>query len=424
MTRLFGRSAILGMIACASHPAFANVFDTYGLGASTVAVGNATTAGGPTAYAAYSNPALLVKSDRSEIASAAMLTQFNLQDLPSGEAGRLPRDPDRESNADALQGGSLGLNLKLTDDLHFGLAAYMPQGSFGRIKGLSPYEATYLRYSEQQQKPAAYTALAIKGPWDLSFGLGAYYSLRARGLLQVSLDSQESEGRLEFVMEPVVVPYFGVTWSTGAWVIGAMHREAQETESSIESSFAFSTESAMLPFDASTSLIPFYDPALTRIGFAWNGERLRVMGNVERASWSRFNAPVVTITGSDVAALSVENRPGNANLRDTQALRLGISTPLAAMQDRMELRAGLEAHTSANRGSRPSYVVDPERRTLALGTAYNFAPDSQGHQLTLDAAYQLSQLSSVSVQTPKGLAIALDGSSTIQTFVGGLQYAL
>lgn len=424
MTHLFGRSAILGMLACMAHSAHANVFDTYGLGASTVAVGNATTAGGPTAYAAYSNPALLVKSDRSEIASAAMLTQFKLQDLPAGEAGRLPRDPDRESDANALQGGSLGLNLKLTDDLHFGLAAYMPQGSFGRIKGLSPYEATYLRYSEQQQKPAAYTALAIKGPWDLSFGLGAYYSLRARGLLQVALDSQESEGRLEFLMEPVVVPYFGISWSAGNWVLGAMHREAQETESTIESSFAFSTDSAMLPFDASTSLIPFYDPALTRVGFAWNGERLRVMGSIERASWSRFNAPVVTITGSDVAALSVENRPGNANLRDTQALRFGIAAPLAVLQDRLELRAGLEAHSSANRKNAPSYVVDPERRTLALGSAYNFSPDKEGHQLTLDAAYQLSQLSSLSVQTPKGLPIALDGSSTIQTFVGGLRYAL
>jgi long-subunit fatty acid transport protein len=424
MTHLFGCCAILGMLACMAHQSFANVFDTYGLGASTVAVGNATTAGGPTAYAAYSNPALLVRSERSEIASAAMLTQFNLQDLPSGEAGRLPRDPDRESDANALQGGSLGLNLKLTDDLHFGLAAYMPQGSFGRIKGLSPYEATYLRYSEQQQKPAAYTALAIKGPWDLSFGVGAYYSLRARGLLQVALDSQESEGRLEFIMEPVVVPYFGVSWSAGNWVLGAMHREAQETESTIESSFAFSTESAMLPFDASTSLIPFYDPAMTRVGFAWNGERLRVMGSVERASWSRFNAPVVTITGSDVAALSVENRPGNANLRDTQAFRFGIAAPLAALQDRLELRAGLEAHTSANRRNAPSYVVDPERRTLALGSAYNFSPDKNGHQLTLDAAYQLSQLSSLSVQTPKGLPVALDGSSTIQTFVGGLRYAL
>jgi hypothetical protein len=424
MTRLFGRRAILGILACVASPGHANVFDTYGLGASTVALGNATTAGGPTAYAAYSNPALLVKSDRSEIASAAMLTQFNLQDLPSGENGRLPVDLDRESKADALQGGSLGLNLKLTDTLHFGLAAYLPQGSFGRIKGLSPYEATYLRYSEQQQKPAAYTALAIKGPWDLSFGVGAYYSLRARGLLQVSLDSQESEGRVEFLMEPVVVPYFGVSWSVGNWVLGAMYREAQETESSIESSFAFSTESAMIPFDASTSLIPFYDPALTRIGFAWTGERLTVMGSVERASWSRYNAPVVTITGADVAALSVENRPGSANLRDTQAVRLGVAAPLAMLQDRLELRAGLEAHTSANRRNTPSFVVDPERRTLALGTAYHFAPDSQGHQLSLDAAYQLSQLSSLSVQTPKGLPIALDGSSTIQTFVGGLRYAL
>jgi long-subunit fatty acid transport protein len=424
MTRLFGHRAILGMIACTASPAFANVFDTYGLGASTVAVGNATTAGGPTAYAAYSNPALLVRSDRSEIASAAMLTQFNLQDLPSGEAGRLPRDPDQESDAGDLQGGSLGLNLKLTDTLHFGLAAYMPQGSFGRVKGLSPYEATYLRYSEQQKKPAAYTALAIKGPWDLSFGVGAYYSLRARGLLQVSLDSQESEGRVEFLMEPVVVPYFGVSWSVGNWVLGAMHREAQETESSIESSFAFSTESAMLPFDASTSLIPFYDPAVTRVGFSWNGPRLRVMGSVENASWSRYNAPVVAITGADVAALSVENRPGNANLRDTQAYRIGLAAPLAAMQDRMELRAGLEAHTSANRRNSPSFVVDPERRTAALGAAYNFAPDSQGHQLTLDAAYQWSQLASISVQTPKGLPIALGDSSTIQTFVGGLRYAL
>jgi hypothetical protein len=424
MTRLIGVHAFLGLALCAASPGYANVFDTYGLGASTVAIGNATTAGGPTAYAAYSNPALLVQSNRSEISSEALLTRFKLQDLPSGETGRLPRDPEQESKADNLQGGSLGLNLKLTDDLHFGLATYMPQGSFGRVKGLSPYEATYLRYAEQQQKPAVYTALAIKGPWNLAFGAGAYYSLKARGLLQVSLDSKEAEGRLEFIMEPVVVPYFGVTWSAGAWVIGGLYRQAQETESSIESSFAFSTESAMLPFDASTSLVPFYDPALTRLGFAWNGQRLRVMGSLEQASWSRYKAPVVTITGADVAALSVENRAGNADLRDTYALRLGVSAPLAFAQNQVELRAGMEAHTSANRDNSPSYVVDQDRRTLALGTAYHFAPDTEGRQLTLDAALQMSQLASIKVQTPKGLPIALDGSSTIQTLVGGLHYAM
>jgi|GEM_PF-2686314 long-subunit fatty acid transport protein len=425
MTRLLSAISALGLWLCSSLTSYANVFDTYGQGASTVAVGNATTAGGPTAYAAYTNPALLTLSSRSEISSSVMWTQFRLGRLPEAPGGRLPQDQFSADKAEDLRGGSLGINLKLHDRLHFGLATYMPQGNFGRVKGLSPYQTSYLRYSELQQKPAAYTAMALQLPAGLSLGAGAYYSLKAKGLLQVSLSKRESEGRFDLVMEPVIVPYGGFLWTNQTFSIGGFYRAAQETESEIQSTFAFSTDEATLPFDATTSLVPFYDPSVLRFGFAYNSGPLQLYASIEQARWSQFKAPQVTITGNDVAALSEELASRDAGLRDTYAYRLGTSFPfqLSAVSS-LDLKAGVELHTSANETSERSTLIDPERRSLAFGGSWTLVLDDAGRRLGWEAAYQYSSLRPLSSTTPKGSAVNLDGNKTIHTVVGGVSYAL
>ena len=142
--------ALLCLGLCLACESYANVFDTYGQGAASIALCNAAMAGGPSAYAAYSNPAALTTANRSEISTSLIHTQFHLQDLPDAPGGQLPpRDAD-ESKVDPIEGVSLGLNLKLHELVHGGLAVYMPQGNFGKIHGLSPYESSYLSFSEQQ----------------------------------------------------------------------------------------------------------------------------------------------------------------------------------------------------------------------------------------------------------------------------------
>ncbi len=408
--------------------ASANVFDTYGQGASSVALGNAIVAGGPSAFAAYTNPAALTNSNRSELATSLLATQFRLKDIPDSPGGKLPPQSFDESQAEAIQGVTLGINLKLNSFVHAGLAGYMPQGNFGRLRGLSPYQASYLSFSEQQQKPAIFTALAVKLPADFALGLGAYYSLRAKGVLQVSLSNIESEGRFDLVMEPVVVPYGGVLWSPQDLPVklGLTYRAAQETQSEIASAFAFSTEDALLPFDATTSLVPFYDPAMLRLGASWTSGASALHVTLEQSQWSKFKAPLVTLSGSDVAALSQELNPAkNSGLKDALAYKVGASRSIPMGSDEtLELRSGLEFHSSANESGKSSSVIDPARWTIAAGAAWTLAADQEGHRLSLEGALQHHQLSAIKTRSLKGTELSLKSGSSLQTVVGGLSYVL
>lgn len=408
-------------LAVFANSAEANVFDTYGQSAKTMAIGNASTAAGDRAFAAYTNPALLAGGKSSDVSVQTIYARFNLDDLSQSPGSQLP--PDDSDQPDESSGTAFGLNLALMENVHFGIASYLPQGNFGRIKGVSPYQPTYLRYSEQTEKPAVYTAVGVKLPGGFGIGAGAYYTLKAKGVIQISLSNTESEGRVDIVMEPVVAPYGGVSWEWSRLKLGLVYREAQETQSKIDSSFAFNTPDAILPFDANTSLVPFYDPALIRFGASWAFDAATILFSAEQAQWSRYKAPLVGLSGNDVAAISAEASRANAGLKDSQAYRLGLILPLPVGTD-LDLRAGLEAHSSANESGSTSSVIDPGRQVLALGASWRSQKNAEGKRFGVEGAYQYSRLASLHATTPKGSTVQLKSGASIQTFAGGLTYEL
>jgi hypothetical protein len=421
----FGLSIALSLVV--PQDAKANVFDTYGQSAKTIAIGNATTAGGSTSFAAYTNPALLVHSKKNAISFQAIVTRFDLADLPADPSNSLSTSPERASKAKDLQGNSIGMNIVLREGWNLGFAAYVPSGSFGRIKGLSSYQSTYLRYSENQEKPAIYTALAAELPFGISIGAGAYYSLRAKGTLRIGLTDAESEGSVDLNIEPVVVPFGGIAWQDAKResTIGVYYREAQKTESRIDASFLFSTDSFGVPFNASTSVIPFYDPALFRIGIARTIGDIEILLGFEQAQWSRYKNAVLFLTGNDVASVAGETAVSQVNLRDTQAYRFGLIMPFTAPygQD-MDFRIGLESHTSANRPKTRGNIVDPRRQVLAAGIVWRLETDDQSRRLSFECAGQYNQLAKIDRVSTRGTPIALGSGHSITTFVGGVGYEL
>ncbi len=424
MTDRTAIKAIVGLSMISSQ-AFSNVFDNYGQSAGTIAIGNATSAGGTQAFSAYTNPALLVRAKKNEISVQAIVTQFNLEDLPEAADSPLPPDRDRASDADSLKGNSIGMNLTLREGLHVGLAAYMPEGSFGRIKGVSSYQSTYLRFNENQGKPALFTALGIELPAGFSIGLGAYYTLRAKGILQIALTPDESEGRIDLNMQPVVAPYGGLAWTGELGTVGLVYREAQKTDSKIDSGFSLTNSTFALPINANTSLVPFYDPGILRFGVATTLHDVEILLSFEQAQWARFKAPLVTLSGNDVAALSALSPASNGNLRDTQAYRIGAIVPFDGPMDQsLEFRSGLEINKSANRPHTRTSVVDPARQSLAAGLNWQWKADEGGRRLTLETAYQYSRLSRLDRVSARGAAIHLGSGHSLQTFVGGLDYEL
>ena len=430
MTRFLIAKTTLGLLLVffvATKEGRANVFDSYGQSAGTIAIGNATTAGGTSTFAAYTNPALLVHSKKNEISVQAIMTRFDLQDLPEDASSPLPPDQDRASQASDLQGNSVGANFVIRERLHLGFAAYLPSGSFGRIKGVSSYQSTYLRYSENQEKPAIYSSVAIALPYGFSIGAGAYYSLRAKGVLQVALSAEESEGRVDLNMEPVIAPYGGIAWQNPATgtTLGVYYREAQKTDSKIDSAFRLTTADFGLPFNASTSIVPFYDPALLRFGVSQTIQDVTVLLSFEQAQWARFKNSLVSLTGNDVAQVSRESAVTTVDLRDTQAYRLGVIAPFVGpWEQSLELRAGLESHTSANRPNTRGNVIDPARQTAALGLNWSLKADEQGRRLSVEGAYQFSQLLATDRRSTRGTEIKVKSGRSIQTFIGGLNYEL
>ncbi|RYZ55171.1 MAG: hypothetical protein EOP07_14690, partial [Proteobacteria bacterium] len=202
------------------------------------------------------------------------------------------------------------------------------------------------------------------------------------------------------------------------------YREAQKTDSKIDSGFSLTNEDFSLPFNANTSLVPFYDPAIFRFGYAYSFEDFQLLFSFEQAQWARFKTALVSLTGNDVASISAEANGSNANLRDTQAYRLGLIMPFQSMNQNFEFRSGLEFHTSANRPNTRGSVVDPARQSLAAGLSWNVAVDETGRRLTVETAYQYSQLSSLDRVSARGAEIHLKSGHSIQTFVGGLDYEL
>ena len=79
----------------------------------------------------------------------------------------------------------------------------MPTENFGRLSGHSPNEVNYLRYGDRQERPAIYTAIATRFG-NFAVGLGTYYTLKASGSLQMSLNNQSSAARLDLSLVPVL----------------------------------------------------------------------------------------------------------------------------------------------------------------------------------------------------------------------------
>jgi len=430
MLRSLYRVFILGGSSIASSFAGASAIDTYGIGSRSISLGNASVTGTQDAYQAYSNPAALTDSDRPILSFDFMLTDLQLNDLgglAEPSASGLPADRYQASRAEDLRGSTLGINLPLFEGVHFGLAGYMPSGNFGRIWGATSEDATYLRYSDRQQRPAIYTALAGRLPGGWSIGAGTYYTLRARGVLQMALAQEASAARFQLEMEPVLVPYGGIQWKYEQFKLGFVYRAEQGELSTIDTDLAINFDRATLPFSLQTTLAPFYDPEMIRLGGAWESQSLAVYASAELSRWSSYVAPQITLSGADIGLVSQVSTPAQLNLRDTWAYRSGLefrTTGFAGFENLW--RIGFEHHTSAVSGNSASSIIDLTRNVIAVGYGLQVLEGIlEGNRAArFEIAYQRTLLQDQTYRPLSDDAASVTAGGTMHTLVGGFQYEL
>ena len=420
------------LVLTSSSIAAANVTDIYGSNPRGMSLGNATMSGGDGSFAAQSNPASLTEQDGSSVAVSFQMSQLSLKDLSAAsteDSSGLPASPYKASEADPISGNTVGLNLALAESLRLGLTAYMPNGNFGKLMGVAPNEVHYLRSGDAQERPAIYTAAALKFG-RLSVGLGTYYTLKAEGSLQMALNNKASAARFNLNMVPVISPYGGLLWSQktsfGAWSAGAFYRTAQSTKSEIDTYLAVGAvgdeTSATLPMSIQTSLVPFYDPELYKIGFNVAAGRIKAYAAAELYRWSEFEAPLISLAGDDIASLTESNERAQLSLNDTYSYKAGLAY-LLDDKTQTELRFGLEHHESATEGKAIVGLVDPSRSVIALGAGMNVLEGllEEGKSAKIDFSYQRSILEDTNVDISDRSVTA--GGYT-DTLIGGISYGL
>ena len=74
----------------------------FGISSRAMSLGNATTAGGDPATAAFSNPAALIHDDKVHLSVNILMTDFRLKNANKGaKAGPSQLEPDSYENSDA-----------------------------------------------------------------------------------------------------------------------------------------------------------------------------------------------------------------------------------------------------------------------------------------------------------------------------------
>lgn len=409
-----------------STSATASTADNYGFSPRSISLGNTSVAGGDESWAAYYNPAVLTDADRPQISFGLIHTNPNLEDLNAGTrqvegTASLPADTYRASRAESTNTGALGLNLPLLPFLNFGLAALVPEKLLS-MHGSSGNESNYLRYSDRSYKPEIYSAFGIKLPGGLSFGMGAYYSVAAKGNVRIGLSDVDSRGSMELSTEPVTVPYGGLRWQrdmseTGTLAVGLFYRKGYRTDVGLDTELTAGNSSFKVPAGVGAGLAAFYDPEITRVGMNYSTALGSVAVSVEQQDWSEYRARSMQLRGEDLALINGDwSGDQLVRLRENTVWRAGLEAGLGLPG--LQGRIGYEFHTSPwDDDSVNVSWVDTEKQVWALGAGYSLKNDSGvgPKKISLDGAWQVTQLKDTSFTNPDGASFRAGGDIHVLT---------
>ena len=371
---------------------------------------------------ALANPANLMDRKGVTIDTSMAMTTFDLESLGHRSTGQSGLPPDDYDYGDArpLTETKFAINLPSLWGSRLGLMGSMP-GDFMRVRVLSGEERSYLRYSEDNQRPHMYTALAFPLPAGFAMGLGIYHTMEASGQAQLGVSEEDTRGRALMDVKPRQVPYGGLRWEsrdTGRRLaIDVYYRAESDASTSMDTQIVVDTEDFILPANASANLALFYQPEVYRAGVSWQTRDTGWYLGYEAGRWSRFRAPYVELI-SDAAPPS-QAEP--VTLQDTSAWKLGFAwTAIRNALFTTTLHTWLEQHSSAL-GDNPQNlaIIDLPRRVYSLAGRTRIEFINEGpRNLALQWTIHRTDLESRRLTTPAGEVVSAGGRT--MTYAGGL----
>lgn len=371
----------LTLFFCLGTVHAASISETFGLGARNFSLGGSSAPTSPGPFSAKGNPATLVRNKKIQAGVAYMNAELELKNSgftrSDNKASGIANDEYQAKNAENLSIVHFGLSVPLSKYLSAGVAGTLPTNNFARIHSFTGAESNYLMFNDRQQNPEIYTGLGIKLPSNFAVGFGILYTVKAQGTMQLGVSDNDAQARFLVELKPEFVPYGGALYTyelneTDKLDFGLTYRHQLKPESTIDTDVRFDVGAlGTIPFSASSNLVAFYEPAVVSLGTGYSTGKYSLFGAVERRFWSKYESPILKLSGPDLAFLNgSQGGQENIKLEDTFSFRAGIEVNQLTKFLGGDLlgRVGVEYHESAL-GDNPSslVVVDTDRQVLSAG---------------------------------------------------------
>ncbi|MFZ9000734.1 MAG: OmpP1/FadL family transporter [Bacteriovoracaceae bacterium] len=340
---------------------------------SFMARANAATDG--KVYASKTNPAGLALHQKNQLGFNLNLTSYKLEDAtrdPSATiSSGISRDNYQASKAKSVSQYSLGLTLALSNNLVFGLSAFIPAEKLISIYTQTSNESNYLHFNDRTQRPEIYLAGGYELTDNFSFGAGLYLSMKANGLIQIGISENDAESRSLIDAKPVLIPYIGSLYKNNDYLIGLSYRFVNDPKTILGFQLSQNLSGNIsVPINTDSNLVPIYDPAQITLGFGLQKENYESYFSLERVFWENYKAPIIELSG-DIEDLTGDGIPEKSiSFEDTWALRLGhnFKNLFELFNGQYSHLIGFEYHQGATKDSPESIaILDTDKWVVSTG---------------------------------------------------------
>jgi len=346
-------------------PARADVFDTYGFDAQSLAMAGARCAGVDNLSALYYNPAGLGQVEGHSVGLSYLYTNADLN--VSGAATPVPDEKDLRGGTVIL---SLGLdinqlvNIKRPATFAFGLSM-KDDGTMVQLEDLEETEYTYIKYGSALSRSVIYLGLGVQAIDDLlSIGFGAHAMIGGEVAATMTMDAEDlsttqevipSEQNFWMKMEMKPYPIVGIKLTpTRDLSIGVAYRKGIEVElDPFLADIALTLGSHAAHIKAYTAILSFWHPTTYQAGAAYSLGDLTLEGDINYERWSDFELSVPR-----------ELRRLTPELDDALSYRLGLEYRLTSMK----LWAGYQyTPTPLPEDMNGAHYLDADRHIFGIG---------------------------------------------------------
>ncbi|MBF0313204.1 MAG: hypothetical protein HQK50_10340 [Oligoflexia bacterium] len=353
-----------------------------GPGLEANSLGGASSYTRGTTFSAFGNPATIILAKAPQISLSFDYYEPNLDSPALINTNTLAQrqTPSATEQSDpnvSTRSVGVGLVFPLSKYFAFGLSAYLPSNTLARIFTLSGNDSYYLSFNPRTQKPEIFSALALKLPYGFSVGAGLFYSLEVAGNVQIAITQNDAEARMLVDLIPVYTPYLGVLYNYNDLSFGTLYRAEQSSKAKVDVDVNFelnlNSNLATIPFESSSQLVAFYDPATYGFGGSYHLGDWGFYAGGEHRLWSHYRAPIIGLEGKDLQTLTGSAlKPEVIKLKNTTSLRAGIERELEFLLFNQSFllttTLGFEQHPSALPDKLQSLaIVDTAKSALGLG---------------------------------------------------------